>query len=61
MIWRWHQVGQHPLACLKASRSWSNHRHLLRRIGLDDDGIEQPINPSQWIVERKSYGLNTPF
>ena len=35
---------------------------LLRRIGLDDDGIEKnPINPSQSIVERKSYGLNTPF
>src|SRR6266487_5943355 len=45
------QVGQHPLACLKASRSWSNHRHLGRGIGLDDDGIEQSINPRQWIRE----------
>ncbi len=55
------EVGQHPLACLEAPCSWPNHRHLGRRIGLNVDGIEQPINAGQWIAEWKGDGLDPCF
>lgn len=68
LFWRWevlsecfgnrYEVGQHPLACLEAPCSGSNHHHRSLRIGLDIDGIEQPINPGQWIAEWKSQGLD---
>lgn len=71
LFWRWEvlsscfgnrdQVGQHPLACLKAPCSRSNYCHRSLRIGLDVDGIEQPINPGQWIAQRKGYGLDARF
>jgi hypothetical protein len=48
------EVGQHPLAGLEAPGSGPDHRHLLlRRIGVDVDGIEQPINAGQRIAQWK--------
>ena len=45
------QVGQHPLTCLKAPCSRSNHHHQGLGISLDSNGIEQPFDTSQWIPE----------